>query len=290
MNNNEINMTRMATLLAIIVIELCSAFALPGKLAAFGKLAGMQPKQQRCMKESSYVINVNIHTSNSVSNVISSLGNSNGLTTYDDRIEVEGDFKKVNPALKAFFKEIFQGLNKDLEKYGVQLQPVLIDPKVETVADDSSWNAICEMSSATAMITEGLFKKVESELGNDFGISLFVFGCVSKVYGIEHINIMRKEACGRIVGVLWTNKLESAENIKNAVLQAIGGELSLYTNSKLSLNLSEVCSTCSKCIGAAPNRFGSMLDGVISLVIGEDVESNEEEKDPGHISLGSSLL
>lgn len=229
-------------------------------------------KTQRCLQKSTYAIDIYVRPDRDVAETLGQIGIVNGTAPLDQKSSASGQKGKVHPALRNYFNPIISGMNTDLEKYGIQLRPFIVDPFTDSLADSDYKGTVCESRSAVSLVTESKYSKLRKKYDNNMGINLFLFSCISKVDSDQYSHVLVDRLCGRTIGILWQNNFRTAQDIRNSIIRAIAGHKSSYDGSTLVLDFPAICMFGNNCIGSGQsnNKFGNLLDDTIALVFDDE--------------------
>lgn len=208
-----------------------------------------------------YVINVHSHIQNEVRDAIVSLAAKLPLSSLIDGIQGSSGEKASVIATRSYLGTIIEELNKDLEKFNVQLNLIFENLEIDQISANGAYDPSCELESPVKERTANSYASFLSKLNNTIGIHLMLFGCVYRNPEYDLIHVMSNSNCGRVLGVMWDGSVNTKTLIKSAILEGLTGAKDAYANGYLTVKDKNIlCGYFEKCVGMTPTIHGQLLN------------------------------
>lgn len=208
-----------------------------------------------------YVVNVKAHVESLIQNSLISLSAKlAGTDLENEYISVNGETAKV-AATRSYLGTIFEELNEDLFQYKVQVNLVLDPQEIDQIDHIGKVDPSCELGNALKSRTQVAFDMLSQKYDKSVGNHLYIVGCPISQDAYSSVEVLEKNTCGRVFGIMWTGSNSTKNSIKSAILQALTGTPNMYATG--SLNMSDknsLCRYCENCISSTESALGILLD------------------------------
>ena len=217
--------------------------------------------EEGCIEESkTYVINIKAHVEGLIQQSIISLSAKFEDSILTNEYVAENKESAKVAATRSYLGVIFQELNEDLFKYKVQVNLVLDPQEIEQVDHIGKVDPSCEIGNALKSRTSAAFDMLSEKYGKNVGNHLYLVGCPRPQDEKSPIEVSEKNACGRVIGVMWSGSAKTKDLIKSAILQALTGTPNTYKDGLLEMaDKNNLCRYCERCISSNESALGILL-------------------------------
>lgn len=224
--------------------------------------ASMAPDANgRCEHNATAIINVYVHAQDEVAKNLLDWAHSTKVMDIEDAVLASTTAVPRRLAVGAYFSTVIDELNTELADYGVQLRTVIAHGANGVNTSGLS----CTGPSSIETRTEKAAQKLIIAHPTQLNIHVLLFGCIDQGGNFSHRSFVTKGACGRVVGVQWTTDSKTRDDIKMALIQAIGSPKSTYEGGRLKVHRPALCGFTEMCLGMTPTDFGKRVIGETSI-------------------------
>lgn len=171
-------------------------------------------------------------------------------------------------AVKAYIGTIFNELNSDLIRYGIQIATYLDHYRAEDLLITDGFDFSCEVKDPILDRTSKSFEQLKGYSTNNMGIHQFIWSCPKDNKNFMISEIYKNGVCGNVIGLLWQGGDITSLTIKSSLLEALLGIPELYLDGRIPTNeeLLGTCKFAGDCIGESPSIIGFRNHEPIQLV------------------------
>lgn len=222
---------------------------------------------QACLDNSqTYILNLHVHMQNEVKDAIVSLTSKSPNSNLVDSIQSYSGEKASVIATKSYFGTIMDELNRDLEKFNIQINLIQEDQEIDHISANGAYDPSCELAFPVKERNSSYFSALTAKMNNSVGLHLSVYGCVYKNDKYNMIDIITNNNCGRVAGVMWDGSVYTKTLIKSAVIEALSGAPDAYATGYLTMvDRNSLCGYFEKCVGRSPTVHGQLINGKRSI-------------------------
>lgn len=226
--------------------------------------------------DKTYVINFHAHIQKDVKDSIVSLASKLTAVSLVDEIQGEEGERADVTALRSYLGTLIEEINRDLDKYNVQINLVLEPQELDQISANGSYDPSCEIASPVRTRTENAFSMLQERYDKSIGLHFYIFACLFKNSTFDLVNVIPNSKCGRVVGIMWDGSKNTKTLLKSAIMEALTGSPDIYSKGTFSLrDKNSLCSYAEECIGRSPSQLGQMLEYKKEIRYTKDEDSRD---------------